>query len=378
MREWTSEQELLGNTLEAFAQQELAPKAHALDESEGFNREAFHKMAELGLLGITVPEELGGAGLGCVEATLAMEKMGAVCASSTLSYLAHAILCVNNLRENASDEQKRKYLPDLISGKKLGAMAMTEPGAGSDALGLSTQARKNGDHYVLNGSKTFITNGPVADTFVVYAKTGASKKEISTFIVEKGFEGFKVGRKLSKLGMRASPTSELSFENCKVPLSNLVGRENDSVSHMMRNLNIERITISGISIGLAQACLEYSTRYAIERKQFGEAIGQFQMVQERLAEMATETAAARALVYQAARAYDAGDRQMTLGAMSKLFSAQIATRAGLEAIQILGGYGYMKEYPVERFMRDAKLMEIGAGTNEIMRILIARSLVEKE
>ncbi|MBY0369494.1 acyl-CoA dehydrogenase family protein [bacterium] len=374
--EWTSEQELLASTLEDFAKQELEPDASALDEKEGFNRAAFQKMAGLGLLGITVPESYGGAGLGCVEATLAMEKMGAACASSTLSYLAHSILCVNNLSENASDAQKKKYLPKLISGEWIGAMAMTEPGAGSDALGLRTKAERKGDSYVLNGSKTFITNGPEASVFVVYAKTGSTKKDISTFIVEKGFPGFKVGRKLSKLGMRASPTSELSFENCVVPLANRVGEENHSVSHMMRNLNIERITISGISLGIARACVEYAANYAKERKQFDQTIGSFQMVQERLAEMATNAAAARALVYQAARAYDSGDRDLSLGAMSKLFSAQIATRAGLDAVQILGGYGYMKEYPVERYLRDAKLMEIGAGTNEIMRVLIARELLE--
>ncbi len=377
--EWTSEQELLAQTLADFAQKELAPKAELLDETEGFNRESFRTMASLGLLGITVSEEFGGAGLGCVEATIAMEKMGYACASTALSYLAHTILCVNNLYENASAAQKKKYLPRLIAGEAFGAMAMTEPEAGSDALGLRTRAEKRGGKYVLNGSKTFITNGPVADVFVVYAKTGSSKKEVSTFIVEKDFPGFKVGRKLKKMGMRASPTSELSFENCEVPAENLVGQENTSVSHMMRNLNIERITISGISLGVADACVQYSARYASERKQFGETIGSFQMVQERLAEMATQTMAAKALVYGAARAYDRGDREMSLGAMSKLFSAQIATQAGLDAVQILGGYGYMKEYPVERYMRDAKLMEIGAGTNEVMRLLIARSLLpEKE
>lgn len=377
--EWTSEQELLAQTLADFAQKELAPRAGSLDETEGFNRESFRTMASLGLLGITVSEEYGGSGLGCVEATIAMEKLGYACASTTLSYLAHTILCVNNLYENASPEQKKKYLPRLISGEAFGAMAMTEPEAGSDALGLRTRAEKKGGKYVLNGSKTFITNGPVADVFVVYAKTGSTKKEISTFIVEKGFPGFKVGRKLKKMGMRASPTSELSFENCEVPLENLVGQENTSISHMMRNLNIERVTISGISLGIADACVQYAARYASERKQFGETIGSFQMVQERLAEMATRTAAAKALVYGAARGFDRGDREMSLGAMSKLFSAQVATQAGLDAVQILGGYGYMKEYPVERYMRDAKLMEIGAGTNEVMRILIARSLLpEKE
>jgi isovaleryl-CoA dehydrogenase len=375
MFQWTSEQLQLIETLRSFAAAELGPRAEKLDEDEGFNADGFRKMGELGLLGITASEKYGGAGLGCVEATLAMEMLGEQCASTTLSYLAHAILCVNNLFENASEEQKQKYLPPLVRGEKIGAMAMTEPDAGSDALGLRTRAVRKGDHFILNGSKTFITNGPVADTFVVYARTGETKKEISTFIVEKGFRGFRVGRKLKKLGMRASPTSELNFENCEVPAANLIGKPNESVSHMMRNLNIERITISGISLGIAAACLQHACRYAEERKQFGRPIGSFQMVQERIAEMAATLQAARGLTYLSAQAYDRGDRQMILGAQSKLFAAQMATKAGLDAVQILGGYGYMKEYPVERCMRDAKLMEIGAGTNEVMRILIARQLM---
>jgi isovaleryl-CoA dehydrogenase len=377
--DWTEEQEQLIHATAQLAKTELAPVAADLDETEGFNRNAFVKMAEMGLLGATISEEYGGAGMGCTESTLIMEELGKACASTTLSYLAHAILCTNNLFENASAEQKKKYLPPLISGEKLGAMAMTEPEAGSDALGLRTRAERKGSKYILNGSKTYITNGPYADVFVVYAKTGPSKKEISTFIVEKGFPGFRVGRKLKKMGMRASPTSELSFENCEVPVENLVGHENESVSHMMRNLNIERITISGISLGIAQASLDYSVGYAKERRQFGTPLSQFQMIQERLAEMATEITAARTLVFQSAKSYDKGDREMALGSMAKLFTAQMATRAAMESIQILGGYGYMKEYPVERYLRDAKLMEIGAGTNEIMRIIIARGLFpEKE
>lgn len=373
--DWTEEQRMLAKTLEEFADSELAPKAEALDEKEEFNEAAFRKMGGLGLLGITASEEYGGSGMGAMEATMVMDIFGARCASTTLSYLAHSILCVNNLFENASPEQKKKYLPKLISGEHIGAMAMTEPGAGSDALGLQTRAVKKGNKYILNGSKTYITNGTMADTLVVYARTGNSKKEISTFIVEKGFKGFRVGRKLHKMGMRASPTAELAFEDCEVPAENLVGHENDSVAHMMRNLNIERITISGISVGIAKACLAYSTKYASERSQFGKPIGQFQMVQERIAEMAANTAAADALLYNSAKAYDAGNRDMSLGAKAKLFCAQIATQAGLDAIQILGGYGYMKEYPVERYMRDAKLMEIGAGTNEVMRLIIARELI---
>ena len=372
---FTAEQISLADSISALAKTELAPVAEEMDATEGFNRAGFKKIAEMGLFGITIDEAYGGSGLGATEASIAMEKLGEHCASTTLSYLAHAILCVNNLNENASEAQKKKYLPKLVTGEWLGGMGMTEPGAGSDALGMTTRAVRDGDHYILNGAKTFITNGPIGDVFVVYARTGDVKKQISTFIVEKHFPGFKVGRKLKKMGMRGSPTSELFFENCRVPVENLVGQENESVGHMMRNLNIERITISGISVGIAEACLKYTLEYATQRKQFGTAIANFQMIQERFAEMASRIAAARSLLYVSAGAYDRGNREMTLGANTKLFCAQMATWVGLEAIQILGGWGYMKEYPVERYMRDAKLMELGAGTNEVMRLIIAKSLL---
>ncbi len=372
----TEEQKLLTKTLTDFSKNTLATQASEIDENEGFNQKAFKEMGQLGLLGITAKEEYGGSALGCIEATLAMEKMGEACASTTLSYLAHSILCVNNLHENASEAQKKKYLPALISGEKLGGMGMTEPSAGSDALGLQTKAVKKGNKYLLTGTKTFITNGPFADLFVLYARTGSGKKDISTFIIEKDFPGFKVGKRLHKLGMRGSPTSELILENCEVPEENLVGKENGSVSHMMKNLNIERITISGISLGIASSSLNYASQYAKDRNQFGKSLSSFQMVQERIAEMSTQLEAGRALTYLAAESYDKGDRDMTLGARAKLFTAQMATKAALDAIQILGGYGYMKEYPVERYMRDAKLMEIGAGTNEVMRIIIAKKLLE--
>ncbi|NBW98485.1 isovaleryl-CoA dehydrogenase [bacterium] len=371
---WSAEQKLLEKTVSEFAKKELLPLASEIDEKETWNETAFRKMASLGLLGITVSEEFGGIQLGALEATLVMEILGKACASTTLSYLAHTILTVNNLFLNASESQKQKYLPDLVAGTKIGAMAMTEPGAGSDALGMTTRAEKRGNKYILNGSKTYITNGAYADVLVVYARTGSGRKDISTFIVEKDFPGFKVSKKLKKMGMKGSPTAELSFDQCEVPEANLVGKENQSVSHMMNNLNMERVTISGISLGIAQACLDYATQYASERTQFGTPLNQFQMIQERLAEMATQLAAGKALVYSAAQAFDRGERSMSLGAQCKLFTAKMATEAGLEAIQILGGYGYMREYPVERFMRDAKLMEIGAGTNEVMRLIIAREL----
>lgn len=372
------DQRALYETVRDFAQKELAPKAEEIDEKESYNESAFRKMGDLGVLGITASEEYGGAGQGAVAATLVMQAFGEACASTALSYLAHSMLCVNNLHENASPAQNKKYLPKLISGEHFGAMAMTEPGAGSDALGMTTRAVRKGAKYVLNGTKTYITNGPIADTFVVYARTGEAKKQISTFIVEKGFPGFSVGKKLRKMGMRGSPTSELIFENCEVPVENLVGEENASVSHMMKNLNIERITISGISLGIAEASVNYSARYAKERTQFGTPIAQFQMIQERLAEMKTNLDAGEALVYLCAERFDKGQgAMMSLGAESKLFSAQMATKVGLDAIQILGGYGYMKEYPVERYMRDAKLMEIGAGTNEVMRLLVAKELLNQ-
>lgn len=378
MIQLNDEQKILNETLASFAQKSLYPKAEEVDEKEGFNQAAFKEMGSMGLLGITAKEQYGGAGLGAFEATLAMERMGEACASTTLSYLAHSMLCVNNIHENASEEQKKKYLPKLITGEWIGGMGMTEPGAGSDALGLKTRAEKKNGKYYLTGTKTFITNGPFANVFVIYARTGQNKKDISTFIVEKDFPGFKVGKRLHKMGMRGSPTSELIFENCEVPAENLVGRENESVHHMMRNLNIERITISGISLGIHSSCLKYASQYANDRAQFGTPISQFQMIQERIAEMATNLDAGRALTYLAATLYDGGVKDMALGAKSKLFTAQMATKAGLDAIQILGGYGYMKEYPVERYMRDAKLMEIGAGTNEVMRLIIAKHVLDLE
>ncbi|MCB0405322.1 MAG: acyl-CoA dehydrogenase family protein [Bdellovibrionales bacterium] len=376
MEYWNEEQTLLAKTVSDFATKELGPMAEVLDDTESFNLNAFKAMAPLGLLGVLAAEEYGGAALGCTEATLVMEKLSEQCASTTLSYLAHTILCVNNITENASDEQKRKYLPDLIAGKTIGGMGMTEPGAGSDMLGMQTKAVRKGTKFVLNGTKTYITNGPIGDVFVVYARTGNEKKEISTFIIEKDFPGFKTGKKLKKMGMRASPTGELVFDNCEVPEQNLVGKLNDSVSHMMRNLNIERITISGISLGLASATLKYAKQYVQERRQFDKPLSEFQATQQKIAEMATDLEAGRALTYSAAKAYDRGDRDMSLGAKAKLFTAQMATRAGLDGIQLLGGYGYTREYPVERYMRDAKLMEIGAGTNEIMRLIIARQELE--
>jgi len=368
----------LKNIVRRFAETELAPLAAELDETQGFNEKAFRKMGELGLLGITATSAHGGSELDVVAATLVMEELGAVCASSTLSYLAHSILAVNNLNTNGSDSQKAKYLPRLCSGEWIGAMAMSEAGAGSDAMGMQLQARKSDAGWILNGSKMWITNGPYADFFWVYAKTGPTKKDISTFIVEKTFKGFSVGKKLHKLGMRASPTSELIFQNCEVPAANLVGAEGSSASHMKANLLVERITIAGISLGLARSAIAYATRYAKDRKQFDTPLIAFQQVSKMLADATAEYLAARSLTYEAAATVDKeglySASALMLGTSAKLFAAHRATKICMDAIQILGGYGYTKEYPVERYMRDAKLIEIGAGTNEIMRVILGAQL----
>ncbi|MCM0605454.1 MAG: acyl-CoA dehydrogenase family protein [Xanthomonadaceae bacterium] len=376
---FSEEQKMLQESVRAFAKSELLPKIEKLDEEEGFNRESFKKMGELGLLGITVPEEFGGTAMGAVAATIAMEEMGAIDASTTLSYLAHTILCVNQISNNGSTEQKNKYLPKLMSGEHIGGMGMSEPGAGSDALGMTTKAEKKGSGYTLTGTKTWITNGPIGDVFYVYAKTGSDKRNLSTFMVERGMEGFSTGKKFKKMGMRASPTGELVFEGCELSEAHRVGPENGSVKAMMKNLDIERITISGISLGCARGAIECATQYAKERKQFGKPIGAFQQIQERLTEASAWYEACRALTYNSAKMWDeglmVGREASMMAAKAKLQSAQMATQVALDAIQILGGYGYTREFPVERFMRDAKLMEIGAGTNEILRVIIARHML---
>ncbi len=376
---FSDEHKMLQQSVRQFANASLAPVIEKLDHEEGFNQAAFREMGQLGLLGVIVPEEDGGAGLDAVAATLVMEEMGAVDASTTLSYLAHTILCVNQIAKNGSPEQKKKYLPKLISGEWIGGMGMSEPEAGSDALGMKTRAERAGDQYTIRGSKTWITNGPVGQVFYVYARTGEGKKDISTFIIERGMEGFSTGKKFSKMGMRASPTGELVFDHVKVGSGQRVGEEGSSVKMMMRNLDIERITIAGISLGCARGAIEVATQYAKERKQFGKAIGAFQQIQERLAEATAWYEACRALTYQSAKMWDMGLMQgkeaSMMAAKAKLQAGQMATQVCLDAIQILGGYGYTREFPVERYMRDAKLMEIGAGTNEILRLIIARQML---
>ncbi len=373
---FSAEEKELQKVCRDFAQKELAPFAEKHDHDETFNINAFKKMGELGLLGITADPKYGGAGLGAVAATIVMEEFGKACAGSTLSYLAHAILCVNNIQNNASEEQKEKYLPKLITGEWIGCMGMSEPEFGSDAVGIQTKAKKDGDGYVINGTKMWITNAHYADVAYVYTRTGEDRKNLSTFIVEKGTPGFHAGKPIHKMGMRSSPTGELVFDNAKVPASALVGKEGESIYHMMKNLDIERITIAGISLGIAQACVDQCVKYSMERKQFGKNIGSFQLIQKMIAEMATETEMMRAFLYQIAKAYDEGDRGPAQAAMVKLAIPKMTTKIALDAIQVHGGYGYSREFPLERMMRDNKLNEIGAGTNEIMITIIAKHLLK--
>lgn len=373
---FTDEEKELQNVCRDFAQKELAPFAEKHDHDESFNINAFKKMAELGVLGITADPKYGGAGLGATAATIVMEEFGKVCAGSTLSYLAHSILCVNNIQNNGSEEQKAKYLPKLISGEHIGCMGMSEPEYGSDAVGIQTKATRDGDHYIINGTKMWITNAQYADVAYVYTRTGSERKNLSTFIIEKGTPGFHVGKPIHKMGMRSSPTGELVFDKAKVPASALVGKEGDSVYHMMKNLDIERITIAGISLGIAQACTDQCIKYAQERTQFGKHIGSFQLIQKMVAEMATETEMMRTFLYSIAKQYDNGFRGPSVAAMVKLQIPKMATKIALDAIQLHGGYGYSREFPLERMMRDNKLNEIGAGTNEVMIMIIAKNLMK--
>lgn len=373
---FNSEEKELQAVCRDFAQNELAPFAEKHDNEESFNINAFKKMGELGVLGITADPKYGGAGLGATAATIVMEEFGKACAGSTLSYLAHSILCVNNIQNNASEEQKAKYLPKLITGEHIGCMGMSEPEFGSDAVGIQTKAKKDGDNYIINGTKMWITNAQYADVAYVYTRTGEDRKNLSTFIVEKGTPGFSVGKPIHKMGMRSSPTGELIFDNAKVNKSQLVGNEGESIYHMMKNLDIERITISGISLGIAQACLDQCVKYAQERKQFGKNIGNFQLIQKMIAEMAAETEMMRNFLYSIAKQYDAGVRGPTTAAMVKLQLPKMATKIALDAIQLHGGYGYSREFPLERMMRDNKLNEIGAGTNEVMIMIIAKNLLQ--
>jgi len=363
------------DTTRRFAEDRIAPIAAKIDEEDWFPRELWPEMGELGLHGITVAEEDGGLGLGYLEHVVAQEEVARASASIGLSYGAHSNLCVNQIRRWASPEQKAKYLPGLISGEHVGSLAMSEAGAGSDVVSMKLKADKVQGGYVLNGTKFWITNAAYADTLVVYAKTGEGSRGITTFIIEKDMPGFSIGQKLDKMGMRGSPTAELIFNDCEVPDENVMGPVNGGVGVLMSGLDYERTVLAGIQLGIMQACLDVVIPYVRERKQFGKPIGAFQLIQAKVADMYVALNSARAYVYQVARACDAGRTTRFDAAGAILYASEAAVKVSLEAIQALGGAGYTKDWPVERYMRDAKLLDIGAGTNEIRRMLIGRELI---
>lgn len=365
---------LLRSNLETFAREQIAPRAAAIDKSNDFPRDLWPQLGALGLLGITVEEEFGGANMGYLAHVVAMEEISRASAAVGLSYGAHSNLCVNQIRRNGSTAQKRRYLPGLISGEHVGALAMSEAGAGSDVVSMRLRADLKGDRYVLNGTKMWITNGPEADTLVVYAKTDAA---ITAFIIEKSYNGFSASPKLDKLGMRGSSTSELVFTDCEVPAENVLGAPGKGVNVLMSGLDYERAVLAGGPLGIMQACLDVALPYLHQRQQFGKAIGEFQLMQGKLADMYTTANASRAYVYAVARACDAGNITRRDAAGAILYSAERATELALQTIQCLGGMGYTNDSPAGRLLRDAKLYEIGAGTSEIRRWLIGRELFEE-
>ena len=368
--------ELMRDTVMSFASEKIAPLAADIDRDDRFPRELWPQMGELGLLGITVEEEYGGSGMGYLEHCVAMEEVSRASASVGLSYGAHSNLCVNQLRRNGNEDQKARYLPKLISGEHVGALAMSEPGAGSDVVGMRTRAEKKGNRYVLNGNKMWITNGPEADVLIIYAKTDpdAGPKGMSAFLVEKDYKGFSTAQKLDKLGMRGSPTCELVFQDCEVPEENLVGQVDKGVNVLMSGLDYERAVLAAGSTGIMQACMDIVLPYLHERKQFGKSIGEFQLMQGKLADMYTTMNASKAYVYAVAKACDRGQTTRKDAAGAILYAAEKATWMALEAIQALGGNGYINDNATGRLLRDAKLYEIGAGTSEIRRWLIGREL----
>ena len=368
--------DMIRESVHDFASSEIAPQAQEIDERNEFPLPLWEKLGEMGLLGITVEEEYGGSGMGYLEHVIAMEEISRASASVGLSYGAHSNLCVNQIRRNGNEQQKQKYLPKLISGEHPGALAMSEPGSGSDVVSMRLRADKKGDHYLLNGNKMWITNGPDAETLVVYAKTDldAGPRGITAFIIEKGFKGFSTAQKLDKLGMRGSNTCELVFEDCEVPLENILGNENEGVRVLMSGLDYERAVLAGGPLGIMQACMDVVVPYVHERKQFDTPIGEFQLMQGKLADMYTTMNACKAYVCAVAKACDRGETTRKDAAGVILYAAEKATWMALEAIQALGGNGYINEYPTGRFLRDAKLYEIGAGTSEIRRMLIGREL----
>ena len=368
--------DMIRDTVRSFTADKIAPRAAEIDSTNEFPRDLWPQMGELGLLGLTVEEEEGGSGLGYLAHTVAMEEISRGSASVGLSYAAHSNLCVNQIRRWATPEQKATYLPKLMSGEHVGALAMSEPGAGSDVVSMKLRADKKGDHYVLNGNKMWITNGPDADTLVVYAKTDpdAGPKGITAFLIERGFKGFSTAQKLDKLGMRGSSTCELVFEDCEVPEENVMGSVNNGVRVLMSGLDYERTVISGGPLGIMQAAMDIVLPYVHERKQFDTPIGMFQLMQGKIADMYTTMNACKAYVYAVAKACDRDETARKDAAGAILYSAEKATWMALEAIQALGGNGYINEYETGRLLRDAKLYEIGAGTSEIRRMLIGREL----
>ena len=371
--------DMIRSSVESFAQAEIAPRAQEIDTSNEFPRDLWPRMGELGLLGLTVEEEEGGSGLGYLEHCVAMEEVSRASASVGLSYGAHSNLCVNQIRLNGTPAQRRRHLPKLISGAHVGALAMSEPGAGSDVVGMRTRAIRRGDRYVLNGSKMWITNGPDAEVLVVYAKTDpdAGSRGITAFLIEQGMPGFSTAQKLDKLGMRGSNTCELVFEDCEVPAENVVGEVGGGVNVLMSGLDYERAVLAAGPLGIMRACMDIVLPYVHQRQQFGRPIGTFQLMQGKLADMYTAMNAARAYVYAVARACDRGETSRKDAAGAILFAAEKATWMALEAIQALGGNGYVNEFATGRLLRDAKLYEIGAGTSEIRRMLIGRELFDE-
>jgi isovaleryl-CoA dehydrogenase len=371
--------DILRDSVRAFASDRIAPRADEIDRTNVFPRDLWRELGKLGLHGITVEEEWGGAGLGYLEHCVAMEEVSRASAAVGLSYGAHSNLAVNQIRRNGTDAQKRKFLPKLISGEHVGGLAMSEPGSGSDVVSMKTRAQKRGDRYVLNGNKMWITNGPEAEVLIVYAKTApeAGPRGITAFIIEKGMHGFSTAQKLDKLGMRGSDTCELVFVECEVPEENVLGREGEGVGILMSGLDYERVVLSAGPLGIMQACMDTVMPYVHDRKQFGKSIGEFQLVQAKLADMYVAMNASKAYVYSVAKACDRGATTREDAAGAILYAAENATRLALDAIQLLGGNGYINEYPTGRYLRDAKLYEIGAGTSEIRRMLIGRELFEK-
>jgi len=369
----------LRDAIENFARDRIAPRADEIDRTNVFPRDLWPELGQMGLLGITVEEAYGGAGLGYLEHCVALEEVSRASGSVGLSYGAHSNLCVNQIRRTGTEAQKRHYLPKLISGEHVGALAMSEPGAGSDVVSMKTRADKRGDRYILNGSKMWITNGPIAETIVIYAKTEpkAGPRGITAFIVEKDFPGFSTAQKLDKLGMRGSDTGELVLQDCEVPEENVLGAVNEGTRVLMSGLDYERAVLAAGSLGLMQACMDVVIPYVHQRKQFDAPIGSFQLMQAKLADMYVTMNAAKAYVYAVARACDRGETTREDAAGAILFASEKATWMALEAIQCLGGNGYINDFPTGRLLRDAKLYEIGAGTNEIRRMLIGREIFEK-